>query len=74
MSPPPTGIQLCHMRDEYRHRRCTLGIKERTKTDLAIFFQGMYMDHLSDVEALAINMNESYNALISVNTTHTKIV
>ncbi len=37
----------------------------RTKADFAIFFQEMDMDYLSEVEAVAMDMNASYNALVS---------
>ena len=58
----------------YRYATCMmdLGIddvlwagKGRTKADFAIFFQEMDMDYLSDVEAMAMDMNASYNALVS---------
>ena len=39
--------------------------KGRPKADFSIFFQKMDMDWLSDVEAVAMDMNASYNALIS---------
>lgn len=39
--------------------------KGRTKADFAIFFQEMDMDLLSEVEAVAMDMNASYNALVS---------
>ena len=39
--------------------------KGRTKADFAIFFQEMDMDYLSEVEAVAMDMNASYNALVS---------
>ena len=37
----------------------------RTKADFTIFFQEMDMDYLSEVEAVAMDMNASYNALVS---------
>ena len=37
----------------------------RTKADFAIFFQKMDMDYLSEVEAVAMDMNASYNALVN---------
>ena len=37
----------------------------RTKADFATFFQEMDMDYLSAVEAVAMDMNASYNALVS---------
>ena len=36
----------------------------RTKADFAIFFQETDMDYLSEVEAVAMDMNASYNALV----------
>ena len=39
--------------------------KGRAKADFAIFFQEMDMDYLSEVEAVAMDMNASYNALVS---------
>ena len=39
--------------------------KGRTKADFSIFFHEMDMDYLSEVEAVAMDMNASYNALIS---------
>ena len=39
--------------------------KGRTKTDFSIFFQEMDMDYLSEVEAVAMDMNASYNALVN---------
>ena len=40
-------------------------LKGRTKEDFSKFFQEMDMDYLSEVEAVAMNMNASYNALVS---------
>ena len=37
----------------------------RAKADFAIFFQEMDMEYLSEVEAIAMDMNASYNALVS---------
>ena len=37
----------------------------RTKADFAIFFQETDMDYLSEVEAVAMDMNASYNTLVS---------
>ena len=39
--------------------------KGRTKADFSIFFQEMDMDYLSEVEAVAMDMNASYNALVN---------
>ena len=39
--------------------------KGRTKADFSIFFQEMDMDCLSEVEAVAMDMNASYNALVN---------
>ena len=39
--------------------------KGRTKADFSIFFHEMDMDYLSEVEAVAMDMNASYNALVS---------
>ena len=48
--------------------------KGRTKADFAIFFREMDMDYLSEVEAVAMDMNASYNALVSENMPWAKIV
>ena len=48
--------------------------KGRTKADFSIFFHEMDMDYLSEVEAVAMDMNASYNALISENLPHARIV
>lgn len=48
--------------------------KGRTKADFAIFFQEIDVDYLSEVEAVAMDMNASYNALISKNLPHARIV
>ena len=48
--------------------------KGRTKADFAIFFQEIDVDYLSEVEAVAMDMNASYNALISENLPHARIV
>ena len=39
--------------------------KGRTKADFSNFFHEMDMDYLSEVEAVAMDMNASYNALVS---------
>ena len=39
--------------------------KGRTKADFSIFFQEIDMDYLSEVEAVAMDMNASYNALVN---------
>ena len=39
--------------------------KGRTKADFSIFFQEIDLNHLSEVEAVAMDMNASYNALVS---------
>ena len=39
--------------------------KGRTKAGFSIFFQEMDMDYLSEVEAVAMDMNASYNALVN---------
>ena len=39
--------------------------KGRTKADFSIFFQEMDMYYLSEVEAVAMDMNASYNALVN---------
>ena len=39
--------------------------KGKTMADFSIFFQEMDMDYLSEVEAVAMDMNASYNALVN---------
>ena len=46
----------------------------RTKADFAIFFQEMDMDHLSQVEAVAMDMNASYNILVAEHLPQARIV
>lgn len=46
----------------------------RTKADFAIFFQEMDMDYLSEVEAVSMDMNASYNALVSEHMPWARIV
>ena len=46
----------------------------RTKADFAIFFQEMDMEYLSEVEAVAMDMNASYNMLVGENMPWAEIV
>lgn len=48
--------------------------KGRTKADFSIFFHEMDMDYLSEVEAVAMDMNASYNALVSEHMPYAEIV
>ena len=48
--------------------------KGRTKADFSIFFHEMDMDYLSEVEAVAMDMNASYNALVSRHMPYAEIV
>ena len=46
----------------------------RTKADFAIFFQEMDMEYLSEIEAVAMDMNASYNMLVGENMPWAEIV
>ena len=48
--------------------------KGRTKADFSIFFQETDMDYLSEVEAVAMDMNASYNLLVAEHLPKAKIV
>lgn len=48
--------------------------KGRAKADFAKFFEDMGTDFLSEVKAVAMDMNASYNSLVQKNLPHSKIV
>ena len=48
--------------------------KGRTKADFSRFFQEIDMNYLSEVEAVAMDMNASYNLLVSEHLPKAKIV
>lgn len=67
----------------HRYATCVMDLDEgdiiwvgkgRTKADFSNFFQEMDMDYLSEVEAVAMDMNASYNAIVGENLPNARIV